>query len=55
MGAMIRMDFDSFKSDIQTNGWNVYGVEVYENGEHVAYPLSAKGLEGAIDNEVEIR
>ena len=27
------MDFDSFKSDIQTNGWNVYGVEVYEDGE----------------------
>ena len=26
------MDFDSFKNDIQTNGWNVYGVEVYENG-----------------------
>ncbi len=26
------MDFDSFISDIQTNGWNVYGSEVYEEG-----------------------
>ena len=26
------MDFESFKSDIQANGWNVYGVEVYEGG-----------------------
>jgi CubicO group peptidase (beta-lactamase class C family) len=26
------MDFESFKSDIHTNGWNVFGVEVYEDG-----------------------
>lgn len=33
----------------------VFTLKLYENGEHVAYPLSAKGLEGALDNEVEIR
>ena len=26
------MDFDLFVKDIQTNNWNVYGVEVYEDG-----------------------
>ena len=26
------MEFDSFISDIQSNKWNVYGVEVYEDG-----------------------
>lgn len=26
------MDFDSFIGDIQTNAWNVFGVEVYEDG-----------------------
>ena len=25
------MDFDAFINDIVTNGWNVFGVEVYEN------------------------
>ena len=26
------MDFTSFVNDIETNGWNVFGTEVYENG-----------------------
>lgn len=26
------MDFEGFITDIQTNKWNVFGVEVYENG-----------------------
>ena len=26
------MDFDSFVNDIESNGWNVFGTEVYENG-----------------------
>ena len=26
------MDFERYKNDIVDNGWNVYGVEVYENG-----------------------
>ena len=26
------MDFDSFEKTITTNGWKVYGAEVYENG-----------------------
>ena len=29
------MDFEGFVSDIQLNGWNVFGAEVYENGELV--------------------
>lgn len=33
----------------------IYTLKLYENGSHIAYPLSTKGLEGAIDNEVEIR
>ena len=33
----------------------VYSLKLYEDGKHIAYPLSAKGLEGALDNEVEIR
>ena len=27
------MDFDAFVSDITRNGWNVFGVEVYEDGQ----------------------
>ena len=27
------MDFDSFVKDIKTNNWNVFGAEVYQNGE----------------------
>ena len=27
------MNFDAFVTDIETNRWNVFGVEVYENGE----------------------
>ena len=26
------MDFKAFTNDIETNGWNVFGTEVYENG-----------------------
>ena len=26
------MDFDSFVNDIERNGWNVFGTEVYESG-----------------------
>ena len=26
------MNFQAFVDDIQANRWNVYGVEVYENG-----------------------
>lgn len=27
------MNFDAFVQDIQDNRWNVYGVEVYQNGQ----------------------
>ena len=27
------MNFEAFVKDIQENQWNVFGVEVYENGE----------------------
>ena len=27
------MNFEGFVKDIQDNQWNVFGVEVYENGE----------------------
>ena len=27
------MKFDQFVKDIQDNNWNVFGAEVYENGE----------------------
>ena len=27
------MEFERFVEDIKNNNWNVFGVEVYENGE----------------------
>ena len=47
--------YSELQSSLDNESIKVYTLKVYENGEHVAYPLSAKGLEGAIDNEVEIR
>ena len=47
--------YTELQSSLDNEAIKVYTLKVYENGAHVAYPLSAKGLEGAIDNEVEIR
>lgn len=47
--------YTELQSSLDNEAIKVYTLKVYENGDHVAYPLSAKGLEGAIDNEVEIR